>query len=386
LVALAPDGSPSEIAAAKPPPPGPFRHMEGDQVLGVIPGTGWSRWEYLKFGYSFGMYYLHLRNHRDTDSPERCYVRLGQQQHHWLQPQDVFKLGDLEFEILRFNTGVHAEKGKRPTMEDQEIALQDLAISHWRNSSFFAVYDGHGGQECVQFIRLNLHRYLVESFAAKGGLDHATQVMFDINESLKHTFLEVDRRYIELAKKGDGGHECGSTAVAVCIVGAWLWCANVGDSRAVLCREGKAILLSLDHKPDRADEIARIQAAGGFVTFGRVMGRLAITRAFGDLDCQAAPSLLGNGNGEKVIVAEPEVRLERITPQDEFLLIACDGLFDVFSTQDAVDFVRAHMATMPPGEQDPKSTARAIVHEAINERGSRDNVTAMVVAFKRGIV
>mmetsp|Transcript_22726 Transcript_22726/g.65396 ORF Transcript_22726/g.65396 Transcript_22726/m.65396 type:complete len:675 (+) Transcript_22726:76-2100(+) len=386
LVALAPDGSPSEIPAAQEPPPGPLSQSEGDQVLGVVPGTGWQRWEYLKLGYSNGAYYVHLRDHRDRSSPERCFIRLGRGQRHWLQPQDVFRIGQLEFEVLRFNVGVHSEQGKRPTMEDEEVVVQDLTLSHWRNSSFFAIYDGHGGRECVQFLRLNLHRHLVESLARKGGLDSSTQVFHDIHECIKTSFLDLDVRYLDLARSGRDGHECGSTAVVVCIIGAWLWCANVGDSRAVLCREGKAVLLSSDHRPSREDEAARVEAAGGFVTFGRVMGRLALTRAFGDLDCKTAPSLTGSGTGENMIIADPEIRLERVTPQDELLLLACDGLFDVFSTQEAIDFARAHLAAMPPGEQDPKSAAQALVHEAIHERGSRDNVTAMIVSFRRGIV
>ena len=74
----------------------------------------------------------------------------------------------------------------------------------------------------------------------------------------------------------------GSTACVVMIVGDRVICSNLGDSRAVLCRNGQAIELSCDHKPDNVDEEARIKANGGFVTFNRVLGRLAVSRSFGD--------------------------------------------------------------------------------------------------------
>jgi len=130
------------------------------------------------------------------------------------------------------------------------------------------------------------------------------------------------------------------------------------------------------------------------VTWGRVMGRLALSRAFGDLDCKGSVMMTaedsggggaGKPRGPAMIIAEPEIRMEHLTPQDEFLLLACDGLFDVFETQEAIDFARQHLAAMPPEEQDPGKTAHALVREAIYTRGSRDNVTAMLVLFKRTI-
>lgn len=360
---------------------------QGERALGVVPCTGWSRWDHLKVGFSFGRYYVHWHANQNNESLTRCLVRLGPGQRHWLQPQDVFRIGSLEFQVLRFNTGVYAEQGRRSSMEDEDIALQDLAISHWRNSSLFGIYDGHGGRDCVEFLRHNLHMYFIESITARGGLDRSTQVFHDVYECLKNSFLEADKCFINLIKEVKEGTECGSTAVVACVIGGWVFCANCGDSRAVLCREGRAIQLSLDHTPARADELARIEAAGGFVSWGRVMGRLALSRAFGDADYKVPTSeLRASGNGQSVITAEPEIRWERLTPQDEFLLLGCDGLFDVFSTQEAVDFARKHLAAMPPGEQDPNRTVRDLVREAIQSRGSRDNVTAMLVVFKRCIM
>eukprot|EP00747_Dinoflagellata_sp_TGD_P222616 gnl/TRDRNA2_/TRDRNA2_94323_c0_seq1.p1 gnl/TRDRNA2_/TRDRNA2_94323_c0~~gnl/TRDRNA2_/TRDRNA2_94323_c0_seq1.p1 ORF type:complete len:101 (+),score=13.99 gnl/TRDRNA2_/TRDRNA2_94323_c0_seq1:191-493(+) len=90
-------------------------------------------------------------------------------------------------------------------------------------------------------------------------------------------------------------------------------------------------------------------------------------------------------NGKPLVIAEPEIRVEQLTPADDFMLLACDGLFDVFSSQEAVDFIHARLSNMPSNEQDPYRVVQDIVHEAIHERRSRDNVSAMLVTFKRSI-
>ncbi|CAM9932080.1 unnamed protein product, partial [Hapterophycus canaliculatus] len=76
--------------------------------------------------------------------------------------------------------------------------------------------------------------------------------------------------------------QAGSTATTCLVIGSRLYMANVGDSRTVVCRGGKLWMASLDHKPSRADEQERVQRAGGFVAHRRVMGELAVSRAFGD--------------------------------------------------------------------------------------------------------
>lgn len=94
-------------------------------------------------------------------------------------------------------------------------------------------------------------------------------------------------------------------------------CANVGDARAVLCRGGKAIDLSIDHKASREDEQERIKKQGGYIVFERVLGRLAITRAFGDFDCKNI-EIPDEETGEKqvknFVLIEPEIRIVEIDP------------------------------------------------------------------------
>jgi len=356
-----------------------------EATVGIIDVSGWERCEWLRVGYSFGRYFVHL-SERSSESPRKGWVRLRPDQRHWLQPHDTLRVGSLEFQVLRFNSAAHSEQGFRATMEDEEILLQDLATSNWRHCSFFGIYDGHGGRECVSFVRQRLHMNFVAALHARGGLDKSAQVHHDICDCLMQGFRETDRQFLAMARAQEGiNGGSGCAAVVAYIVGGWIWCANLGDSRALLSREGRAVQLSLDHKPDRRDEAERIESAGGFVSFRRVLGRLAVSRAFGDEEYKAIPDKDGADTGKPLVIADPEIRLERITPEDDFLLMACDGLFDVFSSQEAVDFVHGRLAAMPPNEQDPMRAVRDIVHEAIHERRSRDNVTALLVTFKRAL-
>eukprot|EP00929_Paragymnodinium_shiwhaense_P019560 TRINITY_DN13293_c0_g1_i1.p1 TRINITY_DN13293_c0_g1~~TRINITY_DN13293_c0_g1_i1.p1 ORF type:complete len:643 (+),score=136.35 TRINITY_DN13293_c0_g1_i1:218-2146(+) len=360
-----------------------MQQLPKDVTVGVVPVTGWEKCEWLRVGYSFGRYYVHL-SERSSESLQKGWVRLRQHQRHWLQPHDLFRIGSLEFQVLRFNAAVYSEQGFRATMEDEEILLQDLATSNWRHCSFFGIYDGHGGRECVSFVRQRLHMNIVAALHAKGGLDKSGQVHHDIYDSLMQGFQQTDRQFLNLARNSQqAGHVGGSgcAAVVACIVGGWVWCANLGDSRALLCRDGNAIQLSLDHKPDREDEAKRIESAGGFVSFRRVLGRLAVSRAFGDEEYKVLSP--DQPESQPLVIADPEIRLLQLTPEDEFLFMACDGLFDVFSSQEAIDFIHARLAAMPSNEQDPQAAVKDIVHEAIHERRSRDNVTAMLVTFKR---
>lgn len=381
-VALAPGGEGEDEADNGEAPAGDLAQPPKDVTVGRVPVVGWRRCEWLRVGYSFGRYYVHL-SERSSESAQKGWVRLRDDQRHWLQPHDLFRIGTLEFQVLRFNAAVHSEQGVRATMEDEEICLQDLATSNWRHCSFFGIYDGHGGRECVSFVRQRLHMNFVAALHAKGGLDKSSQVHHDIFDSLAQGFRETDRQFLSMAQTQEGFNGgSGCAAVVACIVGGWVWCANVGDSRALLCREGKAIQLSLDHKPDREDEAERIESAGGFVSFRRVLGRLAVSRAFGDEEYKVMPD---QTDGKPLVIADPEIRVEQLTPQDEFLFMACDGLFDVFTSQEAVDFIHSRLSTMPANEQDPQKAVQDIVHEAIHERRSRDNVTALLVTFKRSV-
>jgi len=133
----------------------------------------------------------------------------------------------------------------------------------------------------------------------------------------------------------------GCTAVAVLVDGDDLWTANAGDSKAVMSRGGVALPLSFEHKPDSVVERGRIEAAGGFVSVaGRVNNNLNLSRSLGDLKYKQNKDIAPK---DQIITAEPDVSRYTIQSDDEFIIIACDGVWDVMTNQQAVDFVRERL-------------------------------------------
>lgn len=134
----------------------------------------------------------------------------------------------------------------------------------------------------------------------------------------------------------------GCTAVVAVLKGNDLYVANAGDSRCVLCRDGKAVELSLDHKPEDTAEMDRIHKAGGRVTAdGRVNGGLNLSRALGDHSYKKNTQLPPE---DQMISALPDIMhisIDRET--DDFIILACDGIWNFMSSQDVVDFVRARL-------------------------------------------
>ena len=137
--------------------------------------------------------------------------------------------------------------------------------------------------------------------------------------------------------------------------------ANIGDSRCVLSKSGKAERMSVEHKCDNADEVARIKAANGIVLDNRVGGVLAVTRAFGD------HSLRKSG-----LIATPHITKYTLKPFDKFLVLASDGVWDEVGDQDAVNCCKEDVST--------KQIAQAIVKNAL-DKGSKDNISVIVLKF-----
>lgn len=183
--------------------------------------------------------------------------------------------------------------------------------------------------------------------------------------------------------KEEPGADSGCTAVVALLKGRDLYVANAGDSRCVVCRNGTAIEMSLDHKPEDPLEWQRILNAGGKVTCdGRVNGGLNLSRAIGD---HAYKQNKEKSDTEQMITALPDVRTLRINPdEDEFMVLACDGIWNYLSSQEVVDFVRKRI-------QDGKLIVSQICEElfdhclAPNTLGDGtgcDNMTAVIVKFR----
>uniref|UniRef100_A0A6P4FMY0 protein-serine/threonine phosphatase n=1 Tax=Drosophila rhopaloa TaxID=1041015 RepID=A0A6P4FMY0_DRORH len=181
------------------------------------------------------------------------------------------------------------------------------------------------------------------------------------------------------------GKDSGCTAVVCLLHGRDLYVANAGDSRCVISRNGRAIEMSLDHKPEDEEEASRIVKAGGRVTLdGRVNGGLNLSRALGD---HAYKTNLELPAEEQMISALPDIKKLIITPEDEFMVLACDGIWNYMSSEEVVDFVRLRL-------KDENKKLSNICEElfdnclAPNTMGDGtgcDNMTAVIVKFQENL-
>lgn len=176
--------------------------------------------------------------------------------------------------------------------------------------------------------------------------------------------------------------DAGATSVVAALRGRQLYVANAGDSRAIICRRGKAISLSTDHKPALTGEMARITKAGGFVTAqGRINGNLNLSRALGDLKYKQ-DSL--RPRAEQIITAQPDVTSHSLERGDEFMVLACDGVWDCMTNQQVVDFVRERIAR---GAELCEICERILDHCIADDPKSTggiggDNMTCIIVDLK----
>lgn len=149
--------------------------------------------------------------------------------------------------------------------------------------------------------------------------------------------------------------------------------ANAGDCRAVLCRKGVAVPMSRDHDPSSAWEKSRIESVGGYVVDGYVNGQVTVARAIGDWHMQGLKEV----GGEGPLSAMPEIQSMVLGEEDEFLLMGCDGLWEVFTNEGAISFARKQLQR----HNDPELCSKELVVEALR-RNSQDNVTVIVICFK----
>ncbi|XP_025831199.1 protein phosphatase 1G-like [Agrilus planipennis] len=155
---------------------------------------------------------------------------------------------------------------------------------------------------------------------------------------------EEDEESMEFQKnmKDEPGSGSGCTAVVALLRENQLFVANAGDSRCIVCRSGKAVEMSFDHKPEDQPEEERIKKAGGKVTAdGRVNGGLNLSRALGDHAYKQNKEL---SDREQMITALPDIKTLTINPgQDEFMVLACDGIWNSMTNQEVVDFIRSRI-------------------------------------------
>ncbi|KAL1217693.1 putative protein phosphatase 2C 78 [Cardamine amara subsp. amara] len=291
--------------------------------------------------------------------------------------------------------GVASVCGRRREMEDA-VAVHPFFFrqqTEYSSSGFhyYGVYDGHGCSHVAMKCRERLHELVREELESEAA---------DWENSMTRSFTRMDVEVVALKAGGAAKCRCelqrpdcdavGSTAVVSVVTPEKIIVANCGDSRAVLFRNGKPIPLSSDHKPDRPDELDRIEAAGGRVIYWdgpRVLGVLAMSRAIGD------------NYLKPYVISKPEVTVTDRVKEDDFIILASDGLWDVISNETACNVVRMCLrgkfngqlleggATAGGGGGDVSGKsceeAAMLLTRFALARQSSDNVSVVVVDLRR---
>eukprot|EP00731_Ephydatia_muelleri_P023649 Em0015g1232a len=255
----------------------------------------------------------------------------------------------------RTELSIYGLKNGRRKMEDRYSLCVDLnslyGLKDHPDQSMFAVYDGHIGPEAAVYSAVHLPCNIVRHQA----------FLDDPVTAIKSACHTTDERFCSKNIRS------GSTVALVLRRGNKLYTAWVGDSQAVLCKKGCAINLVTPHKPDRQDEQQRIEAAGGMVIWmgaWRVNGNLSVSRAIGD------------GPDKKFVTSDADVVCHEMDGTEDYVVIACDGLWDVLSGQEVMRCVYNYLST---GGTKP-GVAKALVDAACKE-GSTDNITVIVIFF-----
>ncbi|KAL3670295.1 hypothetical protein V7S43_004608 [Phytophthora oleae] len=294
-----------------------------------------------------------------------------------------------ESSVLGLKFGVSSLEGRRNTQEDRWVVFPSVSAAletefePWASeTAYVGIYDGHGGEECANILHDQLHSWIFKSPEAPS---LAAKDLQDCFEALDTSVCDY------LLHKDDLS---GSTATGIVLRPSngkiLLTTAHVGDCRLVLSkRNGDTVELTQDHRLTLETERERVIQLGGRVVNNRVNGVMAITRAFGDLEFKGmygttTSSGFGRGfrDNEKVpalLTAKPDVSDVELDPkEDVFLLLACDGLWDVFTSEEATAIFRERVDF----HGDLQLAAHELAQEGIR-RYSNDNITVIAIALQQ---
>jgi serine/threonine protein phosphatase PrpC len=314
---------------------------------------------------------------------------------------------------MRF--GRSALQGYSSVMEDRIAAVNDLFYragcsskskscgkEHARtysdtspadSAAFFGVYDGHGGERVAEMLSTILHERITSIPSWSSNLPASIEAAAH-DADMQCLQIEHERR-LELSA---GGNNRGSLGLAqtrllrdvgsAAVIGilfrgmhdtkTTLHAANVGDCRCVLSRNGHAVQLTQDHKATRESEAARIHDAGGYISRRRLNGVLDVTRSFGDISFKMYPPTGGDLWKGQQLIARPDVTSVAVEPDDEFAVFATDGLWDVATPQEVVNFVKRRLLV----HRDVQRASRELCVKAIDLQ-TQDNCSCIVVCLNQ---
>ena len=298
-------------------------------------------------------------------------------------------------------------------MEDAHMICLDLGPN--KDTNLFGIFDGHGGCEVALFVG---HHFAEEFIKNENYLNNDIKTALESNylkmdgmmlsesgrqeliseckkskeenaklrENTKNSQIEMLREVIDPKEQPDAKISMftGTTACILCIKEKKLFFANAGDSRSVLCKNGEAIAMSIDHKPEISSELKRIEKAGGWVSDGRVLGNLNLSRGLGDSEYKIDEKLKPE---EQIISAFPDIKVENLNSDCDFCVIACDGIWDCKSNQEVCDFFKEKFKKEPNGKISKMIEElydEILAPDVFTDTGvGCDNMSCIVIQFKK---
>ncbi len=304
-------------------------------------------------------------------------------------------------------------QGWRKRQEDAHIASLDLGPSN--KTQVFGVFDGHGGCEVAKFVanhfteeflknpnylRNDIKKALEENYQKMDNLmlekegseellaeyQKSKEEAAKIKENNKNSQIEMLRQVIDPKEQPDAKISMftGCTANVLVIQDKKMYFANAGDSRSVICKKGQAIAMSVDHKPSIPAELKRIEKAGGWVSDGRVLGNLNLSRGIGDSEYKVDKKLKPE---QQIISNFPDIKTDNLTEDVDFIVIACDGIWDCKTNQEVCDFFTDKFLKDPEGrisEFIEDLFDEILAPDVYTDTGvGCDNMSCIVVQFKK---
>eukprot|EP01017_Pseudomicrothorax_dubius_P023902 TRINITY_DN2544_c0_g1_i1.p1 TRINITY_DN2544_c0_g1~~TRINITY_DN2544_c0_g1_i1.p1 ORF type:complete len:537 (+),score=106.58 TRINITY_DN2544_c0_g1_i1:68-1678(+) len=292
--------------------------------------------------------------------------------------------------------GTTTNQGLYRTYNEDRISIvinylrpNEVATSSTKRTGFFAVFDGHGGSSCSEFLKNNLHTLIFHSKYYPQDVPHA------IEEALQH----LDSAFLDYVEANPHDVTCGSCSIFALMVDDMCYVANVGDSRAILSSlDGKIVSqLSVDHKPNDPGELKRLTEAGAkvaqlefavddagkdFVKFGPYRmfpPGLSVSRAVGDIEGKDPKY----GGLKNTLISTPDIFSFRLNPENDFMVLASDGLFDVVSNEEVIKLVY-ETASENFGKMDLHHLCGVCADNITKlalAKNSNDNVSVVMVAL-----
>jgi len=303
-------------------------------------------------------------------------------------------------------------QGWRKRMEDAHITNLDLGPS--KQTQIFGVFDGHGGCEVAKFVsnhfvqeflsnpnyeKNDIKKALEENYYQMDKLmlekEGSEELLYEykkskeeaekIKENNKNAQIEMLRQVIDPKEQPDAKISMftGCTANVLVIHDKKLFFANAGDSRSILCKKGQAFPMSVDHKPSIPAELKRIERAEGWVSDGRILGNLNISRGIGDSEYKVNKKLKPE---DQIISNFPDVKIENLSDDIDFVVIACDGIWDCKTNQEVCDFFEEKL------KKEPEKKISKFIEELFDEILAPDvytdtgvgcdNMSCIVIQFK----